>query len=465
MDYKSKYLKYKNKYIQLKNKNDKQEQVGGTKCMDYGFQQHTGECWHDALAMIFLQSDLIKDKFIDNIRTFNLDIIKIKFTEIFSEKNIEANLKLLPKLVQEFYNTKVKANKNEIDKIYKILDYCYAYCLNFQKRAVRRLDFDKDIQRYDIKEFQLYDQEANKEFIEKTKDEIRSRLDPDLPEDIKQKRIKEELKDIIAKANKRVQDYNRSTKLTKQEKIIKLKRRDSFTEARMCPTEIMKIFALLNVQKDDDYYYSNPYRRGGNTRTVELVMDILELFFLNNINLNMIIADVDEKDFFTKLNEIINNPNLIGIHISLVNKKSERHAISVYKCDTTELLYDDNLYKPYPFEWSGFFKDVIKQNDANIFFLEDDYYTRKYGFVFEKDVDRIIYREALDYKLVNLDKLVINYNDIKQDYLDKKISLDATEEKLSTLYSKPFNEIKNNEEDIVEIYKIVIVRGIVLLKN
>jgi retron-type reverse transcriptase len=227
----------------------------------------------------------------------------------------------------------------------------------------------------------------------------------------------------------------------------------------------MKIFALLNVQNDDDLYYSIPYKRSGNTRTVELVIDIIELFFINNINLklNMIIADIDDIDFFTKLNQIIDSPNLIGIHVSLENKNLERHAISVYKCDTTELLYDDNLNNPYPFKWSNFFKDVIKQNDAYIFFLENDYYTKKYGFVFENDIENIINREALDYQLTNLDTLVTEYNDIKQDFVNKKISLDKTEEELSKLYSRPYNEIKKYEEDIIGIYQIVIVRGIILL--
>jgi hypothetical protein len=454
MNYKPKYLKYKMKYLELK-------QQGGSKCMDFGFQQHTGECWHDALSMIFLQSDLIKDQFINNIRSLNLDDIKIKFDELFSEKNIDANLKFLPKIVQKFYNTIVKTNKVEIQKIYKVMDHCYNYCKNFQRRAVRRLDFDKDLNRYDIMEFQLDDPIANIEFIEKSKEKIRSRLDPDLPEDIKQTRIEDELKYIIARENKRIQEFNQVNKLSTQEKKVKLQRRDSFNDARTCPTDIMKIFALLNVEKDDDAFYSNLSNRGGNTRTVELVMDILELFFINGTTLNMIIADIDDKDFFTKLDQIIHNPNLIGIHISIADKKSNGHAISVYKCDSTELLYDDNLLKPYIFKWSKFFEDVIKQNDSNIFLLEDDYYTEKYGLIFEKDIDRFVYNETMKLKLQNVDKFVNDYNDIKKDYLNKKISLDDTEKKLSKLYSDPFNIYMDNEFDKITLYKILTIRGII----
>ena len=35
----------------------------------------------------------------------------------------------------------------------------------------------------------------------------------------------------------------------------------------------------------------------------------------------MIIADIDDQDFFTKLDQIIHNPNLIGIHISIKDGK------------------------------------------------------------------------------------------------------------------------------------------------
>ena len=48
--YKIKYLKYKKKYIDLK-------MTGGANCAKFGFNQHSGECWHDSLSMIFCYCD------------------------------------------------------------------------------------------------------------------------------------------------------------------------------------------------------------------------------------------------------------------------------------------------------------------------------------------------------------------------------------------------------------------------
>ena len=65
MTWKIKYLKYKNKYLLLKN------QIGGVLCPNYGFTQHSGECWHDSFSTIICFSDIIQSIVLQEY--FNLD--------------------------------------------------------------------------------------------------------------------------------------------------------------------------------------------------------------------------------------------------------------------------------------------------------------------------------------------------------------------------------------------------------
>jgi hypothetical protein len=60
----TKYLKYKNKYTNLKN------QIGGLGCLNIGFVQHEGECWHDSLMTALLLSN----EFGDNIQKILLHV-------------------------------------------------------------------------------------------------------------------------------------------------------------------------------------------------------------------------------------------------------------------------------------------------------------------------------------------------------------------------------------------------------
>jgi len=59
-----KYISYKNKYTNLKN------QIGGLNCLNIGFVQHEGECWHDSLMTALLLSN----EFGDNIQKILLHV-------------------------------------------------------------------------------------------------------------------------------------------------------------------------------------------------------------------------------------------------------------------------------------------------------------------------------------------------------------------------------------------------------
>ena len=76
-------------------------------CLKYGLQQHHGECWHDSLSMLILQSNITSDIFIQNIRKINLDHKNI--LDKFSIDNLLNNAFLLPTLFYDFYLTNIDA--------------------------------------------------------------------------------------------------------------------------------------------------------------------------------------------------------------------------------------------------------------------------------------------------------------------------------------------------------------------
>jgi hypothetical protein len=93
-NYKQKYLKYKQKYINLKD-----NMIGGacSKCPIMGFQQHLGECWHDAISTIMLFNDgicdIIQPIFANDIETIitqiNKNIDENKIPDYYLPLNIE----------------------------------------------------------------------------------------------------------------------------------------------------------------------------------------------------------------------------------------------------------------------------------------------------------------------------------------------------------------------------------------
>ena len=71
MDYYQKYLKYKNKYLDLK-QNITGGAYTGPVCINKGFRQHKGECWHDAISMALMYADEFKE--LTQERLYNLSV-------------------------------------------------------------------------------------------------------------------------------------------------------------------------------------------------------------------------------------------------------------------------------------------------------------------------------------------------------------------------------------------------------
>lgn len=120
MEYKRKYLKYKKKYLTLK---------GGRLCdicPSKGFNQHSGECWHDAFSMVILFTDDLSDNIQNIFNTWlqNESIINGYFDLIFADKTrkilLPQNIDDLSDEVKHFIKIYIiglyERYKNEIEK-------------------------------------------------------------------------------------------------------------------------------------------------------------------------------------------------------------------------------------------------------------------------------------------------------------------------------------------------------------
>ncbi len=146
-NYYEKYIKYKQKYVTLKN------QYGGAQCLTHGFRQHIGECWHDSLSMLLLQSDKTSDQFIEKCKYLsipgNLDKLQSELKLLFSHDNIDKNAYLLPYDMYALYlNNRLKFN----DIIAQFLDLTYIYIKNHIQRVINRVKYDNEMATYNTDE-------------------------------------------------------------------------------------------------------------------------------------------------------------------------------------------------------------------------------------------------------------------------------------------------------------------------
>ncbi len=333
------YSKYKNKYLKLK------EQYGGANCLKYGFQQHTGECWHDALGMLLMQSDGLKDIFISQLHELNtgkLEVVHAKLVDLFSPENIDKNAYLLPSDVYIHYLYLQKyLTQIEIDSFIKhFLKLTQEYIKNHIKRALNRIKYDEELSRYPSNEFNY---------------SIFDELD-DLD------------KELIGTTN--------------PDKKRQIKRRMSIHATNVCTNTINNIKDLIKTYDNMKKINTNIIKQGGNVDSQILAMEILNMYIIRSnpsyenmyidsfyLNTNFHITESDihagKCDLLLKL---FNN-NLIGIIVTgeipyrdelVLSPNMMLHAISLYKCDNVELLYDNNSNGPIHIPWYYSIHEYIK---------------------------------------------------------------------------------------------------------
>jgi hypothetical protein len=408
MDYYSKYMKYKNKYLVLKQKG------GEVKCLRYGFQQHSGECWHDSVAMMLMQSDIIKNDFVTTISRLNIDEIQRRLETLFSPENIDTNAYLLPRIFYIFY-LKNKDDMSKInDIISKFLVLSYKYVISHKTRMENRMENEDILKSYTCP----YDKSCLK------RDELYRELEAE----------KKKLQTLTKEGKEYSAEYN-ALNSQMENTQVQLLRMNSTVESIVCATTINDIYHLINTKQISSSFRST--ESWGSVDGQKLALEILCLYVLRNNEetMNMYFDSLDfiNKTVFSgakadddeygrqdklKIDEIIKNKigqnlltddrNLVGICCSVGEDLFSHHAISLYKCDHTFLLYDNEL-KTGPMEcnWLKLFNNL---NDYYSY-CNSPFVMKKYG---------LLHRNTLDLKeIIKTDSDAIHM--LKKQFISKTI--------------------------------------------
>jgi hypothetical protein len=447
MDYKNKYLKYKQKYLELK-----YNQKGSAMCLKYGLQQHHGECWHDSLSMLILQSNITSDIFIQNIRKINLDHKKI--LDKFSIDNLLNNAFLLPTLFYDFYLTNIDAiSKKDVTakKIYKYFEDFFKLSIQYindqKERVINRLDHDEDLKRYEMTDIRtLYPEGVN---------EIKQQLYSQYEYNPMYNYNAYFEKDVEKEIMRQKEEYMEKSKSDR----FKLQKQKSIEKSISCSNTLLQInqiiFSLQGKQK------------GGLIEDILLGIDILNLFIFN--------LDIP-KIYFTNTiyicNEIykkhelfindLENPNLVGYELSIKTHQGSGHAVCIYKCNDSYLLYDDNFNGPISINWFEYlrtkeftpetklyyysnesiikevlFNNADKTNDTIKLYL-DEKIKKNINYVFDVldyNYKTLNFRQQYDYEMIKKRYKESQQQVVQEDDLTKLIIL-----------SKPFFEEYNFTE-------------------
>ncbi len=331
-DYYSKYLKYKNKYINLKNTH----QIGGANCLKYGYQQHSGECWHDSLSMLMMQSDGLKDIFIPQLKVVNVDDVHRNLVALFAPENIDRNAYLLPFSIYIYYlrNKADVANINRI--IIDFLNLSKEYVKNHIQRALNRISYDEEMSRYG------YDRENP---------------DDEHPFDF--------FTDVT-----QLQEELRAATIPKEQ--TRIRRRMSVHVTNVCTHTINEIYSLIS---DDSLGMIKIKKQGGNIGHIILAMEILNMYIIrskpeyNYLYLDIIVVNTRPDDIDSNYNKTdyedllkVLNETLLGVLLHIDFSKNADHATSLYKCDKEELFYDNNSSGPKKIPWHNNIHEYLVSN-------------------------------------------------------------------------------------------------------
>ena len=129
--YREKYLKYKKKYLTLK-------MNGGANCANFGFKQHTGECWHDSLSMIFCYCDGIGETIQEIFKS------EESFNFFYNDINIDELNGIPIELIPPNYDLDIKEEKEKLLNLVKYyFNYIYERYSNEQKVDLRPIIMQK----------------------------------------------------------------------------------------------------------------------------------------------------------------------------------------------------------------------------------------------------------------------------------------------------------------------------------
>lgn len=393
MNYKEKYLKYKNKYLNLKSRS----QFGSGDCFKYGFQQHFGECWHDALVMMLFQSDKTKD-LLQKLLDLNIEERTTVLKEELKYENLKDKSYKLPislYCMYTLFSNNVTTKETSTDIIKKKLEIFFEkaniYMKSLKDRISNRMEYDGE--RYDS-----------------------LRYLPVLPPE----EAKGLLKEFFPGKNPDVM-YDIIQKVPPEPEEIGIPRQFSTITSAECVTAIIDLSKEFNITKSDKITHR------ADILTVQLVIEIIMLYLNTDYSLQILfnIFDFNINKEFTidYLVKIIENENLIGTNVMISNDIGA-HIISLYSCDSSNILYDNELNNVIDIDWKKSLIENIKlmSEKSKLIYFQDIPIIKEMGFFIKNDESDKKIKEYIETQVkTQVDKLIEQKVPIQKESIEKNI--------------------------------------------
>jgi hypothetical protein len=283
MAYYAKYLKYKNKYLHLK-----QQSGGVLQCLNYGFRQHLGECWHDSLSMLLMQSDKTNEEYIEKCKFLNtkngdkydnLDRVRENLKILFSPEKLEHNAYLLPYSFYSFY-LKNKTNPELNNIINKLLELSYIYIKYQIGRVINRINYDDELKSYDPNKILISLKQGRSLLYKLNEEQLDSYIEEFAKEKENDKKIYEEL---LQK---------------KQEQELLIRNLQSQYDGLKNPTDEEKNLIILENQKSIFLYITN-------SQSAEELYQFMQIPFVQKMLVYKTSENVN--DMFQTIKDNLNN--------------------------------------------------------------------------------------------------------------------------------------------------------------
>ncbi len=282
----------------------------GPLCDSEGFYNHDGECWNDALQMIFLNSDMIKEKIQSKLASGPIDILEVD--SIFR------------------HTIPIHFPDIEEEDITKYIGFIYTYLDSLQKRFHRH---------YYAEHLRL---------SRSLKDDVCTL------EDMKGREALKEMTKISLLHRKGGEEGRISAYMGQEfERYNKTSKRDPKTMAKNYisgggPSSRKNVMFILR------YFFD--------------IFITAEVFEKEKVNFNKFISEYgDEEDEF----EIYDGVKALYVGYRLIGDSHAGHAVAFYTCGGRDYFFDDNKGS-IQFPWKTFFRTMTGYHyynkKASVFF-------------------------------------------------------------------------------------------------